>query len=134
MPHACPACGYGLDFEPWSGDSPSDEVCPSCGIQFGYHDSAEAGPDGRAAIYKQWRAKWEAAGRPSRLRQRREVVSFGPCCFCGQPIDRLGADPCRVSVTTAAELWQVWYCHAACFRSRLANLPGAPGHFDPAHF
>jgi hypothetical protein len=58
----CPVCGYDLEFKPWDGDSPSDEICPSCGIQFGYHD---AGPDGeitRAETYEEWRAAWIASG------------------------------------------------------------------------
>jgi hypothetical protein len=28
--------------------------------------------------------------------------------------------------------WQVWFCHAACFKDRLATLPDMPGFFDPA--
>lgn len=59
-------------------------------------------------------------------------VTFGPCCFCNQQISASDVDPCAVTVTTAAEKWQVWYCHAACFRDRLSKRPD--GFFDPAHF
>lgn len=36
----CPACRWpGLMEEPWAGNSPSQEICPSCGTQFGYDDA-----------------------------------------------------------------------------------------------
>jgi hypothetical protein len=55
--YICPACGYpGLDEEPWEGDTPSDDHCPSCGIQFGYQDLAPA--EERRAIHRQWRRQW----------------------------------------------------------------------------
>jgi len=57
-------------------------------------------------------------------------VEWGPCCFCGQPIGDSERDPCRVTVETRQEKWQVWFCHAECFKSRLA--PGSL--FEPAHF
>jgi hypothetical protein len=62
------------------------------------------------------------------------AVSFGPCCFCGEAIQEDDRNPCRVTVETSGGKWQVWYCHGVCFRSRLADLPDAPGFFDPAHF
>lgn len=49
---SCPVCYSPLDFEPWFVDSASDEICPTCGIQFGYDD---ARPDLRTAIYEAWR-------------------------------------------------------------------------------
>lgn len=59
----CPACGYGaLEGEPWKGASPSDEICPSCGIQFGYDDFAGGDPSHRLEIYRMWREKWKAGG------------------------------------------------------------------------
>ena len=61
-------------------------------------------------------------------------VRFGPCCFCGQDIDKVGPDPCSVTVETAAGKWQVWKAHGACFKERLAVLPEAPSLFEPAHF
>jgi hypothetical protein len=62
------------------------------------------------------------------------TVTFGPCCFCGDQIEKRGPDPCGVTVETAAGKWQVWSCHGACFKERLAALPDHPGFFDPAHF
>jgi hypothetical protein len=44
-----------LGFEPWSGESPSDEICPTCGIQFGYDDSR---PELREKVYRAWRKLW----------------------------------------------------------------------------
>lgn len=61
-------------------------------------------------------------------------TSFGPCCFCGMGIEESETDPCRVTVHTSAERWQVWFCHSACFRERLTDPPDAPGFFEPAHF
>ena len=60
----CPVCGYDLAFEPWDRNSSSDEYCPSCGIQFGYHDVPEASGirGSRDEIYSEWRAKWIANG------------------------------------------------------------------------
>jgi len=61
-------------------------------------------------------------------------VEFGPCCFCGCGIEKTDTDPCRVTVETATGKWQVWMCHGSCFRAKLADLPEAPGLFEPAHF
>lgn len=61
-------------------------------------------------------------------------TAWGPCCFCAQDIEPTEVDPCRVSVETQADKWQVWFCHARCFKAKLTDLPGAPGFFAPAHF
>ena len=55
-------CGYNLSFEPWKDDSPSDEICPSCGIHFGYDDHLAGNKDLRPAFYKGWRGKWRLDG------------------------------------------------------------------------
>jgi len=63
MKHFCPVCGYELDFEPWDGDSPADEICPSCGIQFGYDDFVADGDlEARKEIYDRWRESWIKQG------------------------------------------------------------------------
>ena len=58
----CPVCGYNFFKKfhecPWSGDSASDEFCPSCGIQFGYDDAAGGDLELRKNIYMEWRDKW----------------------------------------------------------------------------
>ncbi len=61
-------------------------------------------------------------------------ATFGPCCFCAQVIEPTGSDPCRLTVTTSSEKWQVWFCHGACFRERLGSVPEFEGLFDPAYF
>jgi hypothetical protein len=68
------------------------------------------------------------------MSDERRGTKWGPCCLCGLEIDEEGADPCRVTVETTAGKWQVWFCHGACFKLRLVDLPEAPGFFDPAYF
>jgi hypothetical protein len=58
----CPVCGYTLDAPAWQGDLPSDEICPSCGIQFGYGDAVFGNPVRRQEIYRAWRKKWIEGG------------------------------------------------------------------------
>jgi len=65
MTYICPVCGYdGLFEPPWREESPSDDICPSCGIHFGYNDAAGGDPAGRARIYDQWRQRWISDGMP----------------------------------------------------------------------
>ena len=57
-------------------------------------------------------------------------VRFGLCCFCGQDIASSETDPCEVTVETANKMWQVWYCHGDCFKSRITkDLDLEPAHF-----
>ncbi len=58
----CPVCGYGLGFEPWTDESPSYEICPSCGIQFGYTDASPEGAAGRTRRHAEWRHRWIEEG------------------------------------------------------------------------
>ncbi len=62
----CPVCGFDdLSEPPYpEGGWPSDEICMSCGYQFGYHDAAVYGPDGTTVgiTFEQWREKWIAGG------------------------------------------------------------------------
>lgn len=51
------------------------------------------------------------------------AVRFGPCCFCAKHIEKRGIDPCEITVETAGGKFQVWYCHGACFKTHLADLP-----------
>lgn len=60
--HRCPACGFLLDFAPWEGELASDEICPSCGIQFGYDDAAGGYLERRQEVYRQWRKRWIEGG------------------------------------------------------------------------
>jgi hypothetical protein len=48
-----------LDFEPWPGGLGSHEICPACGIHFGYNDASD---DLRPFIYAEWRREWNERG------------------------------------------------------------------------
>jgi hypothetical protein len=40
----CHVCGYpDLDYAPWGedGQSPSFDICPCCGVEFGYEDATD---------------------------------------------------------------------------------------------
>lgn len=50
-------------------------------------------------------------------------IGWGPCCLCGEQIEESTLDPCRVTVETNEGKWQVWFCHAACFRNALPDNP-----------
>jgi len=67
-------------------------------------------------------------------RKDKAIVEWGPCCFCGEVIAKRDVNPCRLTVETEQGKWQTWFCHAACFRERLIQLPESPGFLDPAHF
>ena len=58
--YICPVCGYDqLNAAPHTeGAGASDEICPSCGFQFGYTD------DDQGITYEAWRAKWVSGGMP----------------------------------------------------------------------
>lgn len=56
----CPVCESPLDFEPWSNGVSSQEICPSCGIHFGYNDARASL---RLLVYEGWRREWIARGR-----------------------------------------------------------------------
>ena len=62
--NSCPVCGYELDFAPWQGIYSSDEICPCCGIQYGYDDAAGGDMNKRHLIYKKWRNRWIKEGMP----------------------------------------------------------------------
>lgn len=65
--YLCPVCGFDFfrdtGFKPWNNDSPSDEICASCGFQFGLHDyDDELGYEIKDKKYKDWREKWIKSG------------------------------------------------------------------------
>jgi hypothetical protein len=60
--NACPVCGYAsLQAPAWSGDSPSYEICPCCGTEFGYDDFATT-EDDRKTRHLELRASWIERG------------------------------------------------------------------------
>jgi len=64
--HICPVCGFPeLHEQPHGKETGgSYEICPSCGIQFGYSDEADGDPVKREEIYRTWRRNWINAGMP----------------------------------------------------------------------
>ena len=63
----CPVCGYKLAEPAWTPDSGgSFEICPSCGMQFGYTDAAGGDPERRRDLWRKWRQQWVADGMPWR--------------------------------------------------------------------
>jgi hypothetical protein len=77
--YTCPVCGYlNLTEPPWDDGSPSDEICPSCGMQFGYDDAAGADAGKRQAIYLSRREAWRAAGYPWFSRSRQPPAGWDP--------------------------------------------------------
>ena len=59
----CPTCGWpGLAEPPWENGSPSDAICPSCGIHYGYDDAFGGDAGRRAVVYREWRQRWIAGG------------------------------------------------------------------------
>jgi hypothetical protein len=80
-PPLCPVCGYGLDEEPWVETSPSDEICSSCGIHFGYDDHAAGDPGRRAEVYRTWRQRWIVGGMRWWSEGSREILPFPDAPF-----------------------------------------------------
>lgn len=84
----CPACGFELNGPPWRGEDPSWNICPCCGIEFGYDeydseffDRREEFADEaqyREAFYRDWRARWRAAGCPWWSKQEGPPAGWSP--------------------------------------------------------
>jgi hypothetical protein len=62
----CLACGFdGIAIaELWDGDVASDEICPCCGLHYGYDDAGHGRGDPASEFYDGWRAKWASDGHP----------------------------------------------------------------------
>jgi hypothetical protein len=77
--YLCPVCGYpDLDEPPWTNNSPSDEICPSCGTQFGYDDATGGDAARQQAVYRELRERWKAAGCPWFSRGRSQPQGWNP--------------------------------------------------------
>jgi len=64
MRYTCPVCGYpNLTDPPWSSESGGSlEICPSCGVQFGYTDAAGGDLQARKNVWEGWRRMWIERG------------------------------------------------------------------------
>ena len=82
----CPVCSYPqLTTEPWTAGSPSDEICPQCGTQFGYDDAI--GLNGQNALterHSELFTKWVDAGSQWSS-TRRTPTGHQPPAFEGVP-------------------------------------------------
>ena len=81
MTFVCPVCGYPyLEDEPWHGYSASDDICPSCGIQFGYDDVKEAcGREGtKDELQERWRKEWVDKGMPWKIKGIKPPENWDP--------------------------------------------------------
>jgi hypothetical protein len=71
----CKACGYDLG-ETIELATAHNEICPSCGIQYGYSDSAGGSLERRLRIYQLWREAWIANNKqPLPKDQKLQVIS-----------------------------------------------------------
>ncbi|MEQ1561167.1 MAG: hypothetical protein ABL899_00425 [Nitrospira sp.] len=59
----CYACNNELGFKPWDNGLASFEICPFCGIQFGYVDAAGGDEQKRKRIYENWNVVWLKNGK-----------------------------------------------------------------------
>ena len=82
--YICPVCGYPeLREEPHGVKSgASDEICPSCGFQFGFSD------DSQGFTYEQWRKKWVENGMIWQSKGRQQPFAWDPV----EQIRKLGED------------------------------------------
>jgi len=77
--YLCPVCGYpDLYDPPWTNDSASYEICPSCGTQFGYDDFADGDAGEREVVYRDRRRAWRAAGCPWFSTNRLPPAAWNP--------------------------------------------------------
>jgi CRISPR/Cas system-associated protein Cas10 (large subunit of type III CRISPR-Cas system) len=61
----CRVCGreFTIDNAPWNDDEmPSHEICPCCGVQFGYEDDIYAGVNDYRNQWLNGGAKWFSPG------------------------------------------------------------------------
>jgi hypothetical protein len=62
---SCLACGFSIAVEQlWIGDAASDEICPCCGLHYGYDDAQAGRGDPDSDFYVGWRARWIMDGYP----------------------------------------------------------------------
>lgn len=57
--HTCPVCGFpDLAEAAYEDGIPSQEICPSCGFQFGFTDGLHG------ESFESWRRRWMDQGMP----------------------------------------------------------------------
>lgn len=80
MTYICPVCGYQHLHEQPRGEKTggSQEICPSCGIQFGYDDEAGGDPVRRLEVYERWRRDWIASGMKWQMEGHPQPANWNP--------------------------------------------------------
>lgn len=77
----CPICGFPFfkqfGIKPWDDDIPSNEICPGCGIQFGYDDYAGGDENKREEIHIVLRQKFFKKGKTYKNLLNREYQKRG---------------------------------------------------------
>lgn len=74
----CPACGFELDEPAWADGHGSHEICPCCGLQFGYQDMCGGRDDLGEGFYIGWRVRWISEGRPWHSRGQKPPPDWSP--------------------------------------------------------
>jgi hypothetical protein len=87
----CPACGFELDEPAWSDGFGSQEICPCCGLQFGYDDACGGRSDLREGFYIGWRVRWIKEGHPWSGARTRRPPEWSPT----KQLERIGWPPSR---------------------------------------
>ena len=66
----CPVCGFEFfkqfGFKAWDGDLDSQEICPGCGMHFGYYDAAGGSAKDRIKCHDAWRKRFLKKGMTSK--------------------------------------------------------------------
>ncbi|MDR6496626.1 hypothetical protein J2797_006553 [Paraburkholderia terricola] len=63
----CRVCGYEVSEPPWGedGDSPTWDICPCCGTEFGYEDCTPASAQKKRELWISSGEKWfDASKKP----------------------------------------------------------------------
>ena len=82
----CRVCGYLLDSPPWGddGSSPTFEICPCCGVEFGYEDcTAQAAKNYRQGWIEEGAEWFEAKLKPDDWNLHRQLAAI-PSGFGGE--------------------------------------------------
>jgi hypothetical protein len=88
MKYLCPVCGYEMD------DPPQDyNICPSCGTEFGYHDSGRT--------YEELRRIWLNSGAPWWSPVDKKPLGWNPYKQLFEA--GLGFQPTAASTTSGAQ-------------------------------
>lgn len=76
----CPVCGFyffkDFGYKPWDGEVPCYEICPSCGIQFGYDDAAGGSQENRIKCHNAWRKRFLQEGKVLKSMTFDEMMNY----------------------------------------------------------